>query len=53
MFFPDYFTADDIMQFEYEYARYLAIENNEGDFWAVNAELQVVAQEQHQQDLFA
>ena len=53
MFFPDYFTAEDIMQFEYEYARYLAIENNEGDFWEVNAELQVIAQEQQQQEFFA
>ena len=49
MFYPDYFTADDIMEFEYEYARYLEIENNKGPFWEINAELQVVAQKQQEE----
>lgn len=49
MFYPEYFSADDIMKFEYEYSRYLEIERNEGPFWETNAELQIVAQKQHEE----
>lgn len=49
MIYPEYFTADDIMEFEYEYARYLGIEQGEGDLWAINAECQIVAQIQQEE----
>lgn len=42
MTFPDFMTADDIAEFEYEYCRWLDIENGHG-FWTVNAELQVIS----------
>ena len=45
MFFPPEMTAEDIESFEYEYNRLLDIERNEGLWWAVNAECQVVAEE--------
>jgi hypothetical protein len=50
MFYPDYFTADDIAEFEYEYARYLGIEAGDRNFDAVNAECQVVAQRQQEEE---
>lgn len=48
MQYPEYFTADDIMEFEYEYNRMLDIEENVG-FWKINAELQLVAQKQQEE----
>lgn len=50
MRYPEYFTADDIMEFEYEYNRIRDIEESQG-FWAVNAECQVVAQIQREEEL--
>jgi len=47
MIYPEYFTADDIMEFEYEYNRMRDIQEGVG-FWAINAELQVVAKEQQE-----
>ena len=43
MYYPPYLTGDAIMEFEYEYNRYLDIERGEGQFWEVNAELQLAA----------
>ena len=45
MYFPEDFTADDIMEFEYELNRWIDIERDEGEFWAVNAELAELANE--------
>jgi len=44
MYYPQDMTADDIMEFEYEYNRIRDIEDGVG-FWEVNAELQVIGQE--------
>lgn len=46
MFYPEEMTADEIMEFEYEINRQIDIAREEGQFWAVNAELQVVAEQQ-------
>ncbi len=43
MYYPPEMTAEEIEQFEYELNRQIDIERNEGQFWAVNAELQVIA----------
>jgi hypothetical protein len=51
MQYPDYFTAEDIMEFEYEMNKFIDQARDEGQFWAVNAELQIVAEEQRQQEL--
>lgn len=48
MFFPAEMTVEEIEQFEYEYNRLRDIELNEGQWWAVNAECQIVAQEQQE-----
>jgi len=48
MHYPEYFTSDDIMEFEYEYNRILDIEENVG-FWKINGELQLVAQKQQEE----
>jgi hypothetical protein len=48
MRYPEDFTADDIMEFEYELNRLIDIEQGQGLFWEINAELQVVAQEQQE-----
>lgn len=45
MFYPPEMTAEDIEQFEYEVNRLLDTERGEGQFWAVNAELQLIADE--------
>ena len=45
-YYPADMDAQDIMEFEYEYNRILDEEREEGLYWALNAELQVVAQEQ-------
>lgn len=47
MRYPQYMTAEDIMEFEYEYNRLRDIEDGIG-FWEVNAELQVVAEKQQE-----
>ncbi len=46
MQYPDYFTAQDIMEFEYEWERYCDLDDP-ASIESVNAELQIVAQEQH------
>lgn len=51
MWYPEDMTADDIAEFEYEYNRLLDMERNEGPFWAVNAECQVVADLQREQEI--
>lgn len=48
MYYPADMTAEEIMEFEYEYNRLLDIERNEGQWWSVNAELQLVADEVRQ-----
>ena len=48
MRYPEDFTQDDIMEFEFELNRLIDIERGEGPFWEINAELQVVAQEQQE-----
>ena len=50
MIYPDYFTQQDIMEFEYDLNKIIDIERGEG-FWLQNAECQVVAQEQREQEL--
>jgi len=51
MNYPEYMTADDIMEFEYELNKMLDKERGEGQFWAVNEELALVAEQQREQDL--
>lgn len=46
MQYPVEFTADDIMEFDYEYQRWADMVDSRGQFWAVNAELMIVAEEQ-------
>lgn len=46
MYFPADMTADEVMEFEYWLNRQIDIERREGQFWAENAELQVVAEDQ-------
>lgn len=41
--YPLDMTADEIMDFEYEYNRYLDIQEAVGQPWVVNAELQVLS----------
>ena len=41
MTYPEYFNADDIMVFEYEYNRYLDLQNPHS-FTSINAELQLI-----------
>lgn len=43
MYYPADMTAEDIMEFEFDINRLIDIDRNEGQFWAVNAELQVIA----------
>jgi hypothetical protein len=45
MKYPDFMNIDDIMEFEYEYSKLIDIERNEGQFWAINAEMQILSQE--------
>lgn len=44
MRYPEYFTAEDIEEFEYEMGKIIDTERGEGQFWAENAELQILAQ---------
>ncbi len=48
-FFPADMTADDIMEFEFEYGRWCDEVDGRGQFWAENAECQIVAAEQHEE----
>ena len=45
MFYPEDMTAEDIMEFDYELNRIIAMERFEGEFWAENAELQILSTE--------
>lgn len=49
MQYPDYFTAEDIMEFEYEYNRYLDRQDPRS-LVAVNEELQVIAHDELERD---
>lgn len=44
MQFPPEFTAQDIMEFEYEWGRWCDEVDQTGQWWAVNAELQQISQ---------
>jgi hypothetical protein len=44
MNYPADMTQDEIMQFEYEYCRWLDMTAGEGQYWEVNALLQIEAQ---------
>jgi len=46
MRYPPEMSADEIMEFEYELNRWLDQERGEGQYWAVNAECQIMADEQ-------
>lgn len=48
MFYPEEMTREEIEQFEYEYNRFVDMDRGEGPYWAVNAELQVIAAEQRE-----
>lgn len=55
MIYPANMSPEEIMEFEYEYNRLRDIEEGTGQLWAVNAEIQVVVNEQlaqHQQFVF-
>ena len=47
MLYPEDFTADDIMEFEYEYNRYLDLQEP-GSIEAVNVECRIVAEKQQE-----
>ncbi len=49
MQYPSYFTAEDIMEFEHEYNRYLD-RQDPNSFLAVNEELQVIAHDSLERD---
>ncbi len=49
MQYPEYFTAEDIMEFEYEYNRYLD-RQDPNSLVAVNEELQVIAHDELERD---
>lgn len=51
MIYPEDMTVTEIMEFEYEFNRLIDIERNEGQFWAVNSELQVISEEFRQLEL--
>lgn len=51
MYYPEDMTQEEIEQFEYELNRLIDIERDEGQFWAVNAECQVVADLQREAQL--
>ncbi len=50
MYYPPEMTAEEIEQFEYEINRRIDIERGEGQFWEVNAELQVIAHDELERD---
>ena len=45
MFYPEYMTEQEIMEFEYEINRIIDQERGEGQYWAENAELQMLAED--------
>jgi hypothetical protein len=51
MFYPEEMTAFEIMEFEYEINRQIDMARDEGQFWAVNAECQIVADLQREETL--
>lgn len=51
MRYPEDMTADDIMEFDYELNKQIDQAREEGQFWAINAELQIVADLQREQEL--
>ncbi len=50
MTYPEDFTADDIMEFEYEWERYCDLADPYS-LLAINAELQIIAEQQRQETL--
>ncbi len=50
-YFPEDMTAEDIMEFDYELARWADEVRGEGQFWAENAECQIVAELQRNEEL--
>lgn len=50
MFYPPEMTDEEVMEFEYEINRAIDIERGEGQFWAENAELQVLAHDELERD---
>lgn len=50
MRYPEWMTEEEIMEFEYELNRQIDIERGEGQFWAENAELQVIAHDELERD---
>lgn len=46
MYYPEDFTADDIMQFEYDLARWSDEVDGQGQYWTVNALCQIAAAEE-------
>lgn len=48
-YFPADMTADDIMEFEYELGRWSDEVRGCGQFWAENAECQIVAELPHEE----
>lgn len=50
MIYPEYFTAEDIMEFEYEYNLYSDLQDPYS-LASINRELQVVADLQREQEL--
>ena len=50
MYYPPEMTAEEIEQFEYEINKMIDKERGEGQFWAVNEELQVIAYDELERD---
>ena len=50
MTYPEYFTAEDIMEFEFEYNLYLDLQDPYS-LPSINAELQVLADQEREQRL--
>lgn len=51
MWYPVEMTADEIAEVQYELNRLIDMERNEGQYWAENAALQVLAAELQEQKL--
>ena len=50
MYYPPEMTEQEIMEFEYEINKIIDTERGEGQFWAENAELQVIAYDELERD---
>jgi len=50
MNYPDYFTADDIAEFEYEYNRYLDLEDSDSQA-TVNARIDEIVEEEREMSM--